>query len=360
MADLVQTPSGLVLRTSSLVSNLLDFDAPALAEGAEARIADGFGGFRWLQAGIYNPDGAIPGYVAASGQNLAFIAEANGGQVPGYEDAAPGTALTLIRDEPFSLTSARFTAAFRDGVVITVTAFADEAGTVAIGQKTLVVDRAALALADFTDGLDFGTFAGARRVSFSSDDANGATSDYFGIDDLAFDTGSVTDRPVTVIGFDDIALGAGGEAPLADGYAGFDWSQAGVYRPDGAIPGYTAASGPNLAFIAEANGNEVAGYEDAAAGAPFALSRADAFEFVGGAFSAAFRDDLAITIRGYADAAGTQLVAEAVIVADRGAAAEFTFTAGEFAGIRRLELAADDGNAATSDYFGVDDLLVIG
>lgn len=358
VASLVETASGLVLRTSSLSSSVLDFDSVALAEGGEQRLANGFGGFAWSQAGVYNPDGAIPGYVAASGQNIAFIAEAANNEVAGYEDAAAGSALTLTRDAPFSLTSARFTAAFRDDVTITVRAYADQDGTQVIGQKTFTVDRGALDLIDFTAGLDFGSFNGAARVEVNGNDGDAATADYFGLDDLTFTTGTETDRAVTRLGFDDLGLAPGGETPIADGYLGFDWSQIGAYRPDGALPGYATASGDSIAFIAEANNSEVAGYEDAAAGSAAVISRADAFEFVGASFSAAFRDDLDIVIRGYADEAGQELVAEVTITADRGTAQAFTFLDGAFADIRRLEFNANDTNAATSDYFGFDDLLI--
>ncbi|WP_156444673.1 MULTISPECIES: hypothetical protein, partial [unclassified Sphingomonas] len=56
----------------------------------------------------------------------------------------------------------------------------------------------------------------------------------------------------TVITFDDIVLGSGQEARIGDGYAGFNWSQTAILSVDGTLPGYTATSGSNIAFIAEA------------------------------------------------------------------------------------------------------------
>lgn len=353
MNSIVQTPSGLVLQTSVTVFQSLGFDDLGLTPGGEQRLFNGYGGFDWTQAGAYRPDGAIAGYVASSGQAIAFIAEANNNEVAGYEDAAAGSPFIITRAEAFTLGSATFSAAFRDGLGITVRAYADAAGQVLAGSFSFTVDRAAQAVISF----DAAGFGNIRRVEFDSDDGDAATNDYFGLDDLVFGTTSLTSRPITTVSFDDIALAAGGEAPLADGYAGFQWSEIGVYRPDGGLPGYATASGPNLAFIAEAAGAEVAGYEDVAAGSAAVITRAEAFTFLGGSFSAAFRDGLAVVVRGFADEAGSELVAERSITLDQGVAQSLRFLADEFADIRRLEFDSNDGNAATRDYFGFDDLL---
>lgn len=328
----------------------LNFDDITLAEGGEQPLANGFGGFNWLQAGIYNPDGAIAGYVATSGQNLLFIAEAGNSEIAGYENAARGTPLTMIRADAFTLESLNLSSAFRPGLTVTVRAYADEAGAHVIGQKTVTVGPAEQQNVSFLGALDFGTFLGAQRVEFNANDGNDATFDYFGIDNLTF-----SDTANVVLNFDDITLTPGGETPLGS-YQGFIFSETGVYQPDGAIPGYTTSSGPNLAFIAEANNNEVAGYEGNPAGSPVVITNASQFSFLGGNFSATFRAGLDITIRGYADEAGTQLVSERTITANFGSADQFDFLNGEFSGLHRLEFNANDGNAGTSDYFGFDDL----
>jgi len=328
----------------------LNFDDITLVEGGEQPLANGFGGFNWLQAGIYNPDGAIAGYIATSGQNVLFIAEAGNSEIGGYEGAARGTPLTMIRADAFNLESLNLSSAFQPGLTVTIRAYADEAGAHVIGQKTVTVGLAEQQNVSFLGGLDFGTFLGAQRVEFNANDGNDATLDYFGIDNLTF-----SDTANVVLNFDDIALTPGGETPLGS-YQGFVFSETGVYQPDGAIPGYVTGSGPNLAFIAEANNNEVAGYESTPAGSPVVITNASEFSFLGGTFSAAFRTGLDITIRGYADEAGTQLVSERTITANFGAADQFNFLNGEFAGLHRLEFNANDGNAATSDYFGFDDL----
>lgn len=329
---------------------ILNFDDIALGEGAEQRLANGYAGFNWLQAGIYNPNGSLPGYAATSGANVLFIAEANGNEVAGYEDAAPGSALVMSRADAFSLQSLNLSSTFQSALTVTIRAYADEAGGHLIGQKTVTVGLAEQASISLLGGLDFGTFLGAHRVEFNANDGNPGTADYFGIDNLSF-----VDTPRTVLDFEGFSLAPGGETPLTN-YRGFAFLETGVYRPDGGLPGYTTSSGNTIAFIGEANGNEVAGYENVSAGSPVVITNANEFTFLGGNFSAAFRDGLVVTIRGYADAAGTQLVHEAQITARQGSADLFSFLNGEFAGLHRLEFNANDGNAATSDYFGFDDL----
>lgn len=332
-------------------SFVLTFDDLPLGEGQETRITNGYAGFNWTQAGAYNPDGSIPGYVAGSGQNIAFIAEAGGSEIGGYEDAAAGTPFVLTRATPFDVLSADFTAAFRDALSITVSVFADEAGTELLGTVTLTADRGNLQTFDFDETL----FTGARRIEFNANDGNGATLDYFGLDNL-----TLRDTAPTIIDFDDVVLAPGGEAPIEDGFAGFQWTGVGVYAPDGAIPGYQASSGSNIGFIAEADGNEIAGYEDHVAGTAAVLVAGDEFQFLGGTFSAAFRDDLDLTVRAYADAEGTVLLGTATVQIDRGAQAiafeDGVNVDGTFAGALRLEFASNDGNGATRDYFGFDDL----
>ena len=332
-------------------STTLTFDSFDLAEGGESRLANGYGGFNWQQAGVYNPNGAIAGYVASSGQNILFIAEAANNEVAGYEDAAAGSALVMSRETPFTLDTIQLSSAFRNGLTVTIRAYADQAGTILIGEKTVTVDTAAQSLVSFADdGLDYGTFSGATRIEFNANDNDAGTNDYFGIDNLTFhDT-----PPTFTLDFDDIALVPGAESVLGT-YQGFTFTEAGVYHPDGQIPGYAAASGTNIGFIAEANNYEVPGYEGQAAGAPVVITNPDAFDFLGGAFSAAVRDGVAVTIRGYSDADGFNLVAEETIIVRAGSAQPFSFET--FDGLHRLEFSTNDGDPNTNDYVGFDNLL---
>lgn len=332
------------------IATRLTFDSFNLSEGGEQRVPDGYGGFTWKQAGVYNPDGSIAGYTATSGQNILFIAEAGNSEIGGYEDAAAGTPLVITRDSAFTLDSLTLSSAFTTGLTVTIRAYADADGQHLIGQKTVTTTLAAQDLVSFASGLDFGTFLGATRVEFSANDGNAATRDYFGIDNLTYHL-----TPTTVIDFDSITLAPGSETRLSS-IDGFTFSETGVYHPDGQLPGYAVASGSNLAFIAEANNNNVAGYEDFAAGSPVVITNDAEFTFLGGAFSALARDDLSITVRGYADAAGQTLVGEFTISADRGVAEFFAFDNGQLAGLHRIEFISNDGNPSTNDYFGFDDL----
>lgn len=151
--------------------------------------------------------------------------------------------------------------------------------------------------------------------------------------------------------FDDLGLVTSGETQLGV-YGGFTWTEAGAYAPDG-TNGYLPASGTALAFIAEAAGNEIPGYGAAVAGSPVTISRGEDFSLLAAAFSGAFRDGITVTVRGFdADHA---LVAETTVdLATKGTLTSATFAG--FTGLRSVEINGNDGNAATNDYFGFDDL----
>jgi VCBS repeat-containing protein len=160
-----------------------------------------------------------------------------------------------------------------------------------------------------------------------------------------------TPASAAILTFDDVpggALADGAEQPLTD-YAGFTFSQAGIYNPDGSL-GYATSSGTTLAFFAEARGSDVPGYPGVA-GSPLVIERADGtdFDFYSADFSSAFASSLPVTVRAYDDGA---LVGEVTIQVPNGAAQNFDF-GGQYPGQRftsvdRLEFSA-------SDYFGLDD-----
>jgi hypothetical protein len=323
-----------------MAARTLAFDDLTLGDGQERPLADGYGGLAWGQAGSYDPSpGDGLGYAPSSGANLAFFAEAGGFEVDGYE-GAPGDPLTIAAADgaDFSLGAASFSSANVDDLPITARAYDDG---VLVGEAAFEADRDGTVRVDFAAAAAGGRFASVDRVELDADR-------YFGFDDLAYATAET-------LTFDDFALGDGQERRIPDGYGGFVWRQAGVYDPaPGDGLGYEAASGPNTAFIAEAGGFEVAGYEDAAAGEPLTLARADggAFSLEAASFSSANVDDLPITARAYD---GGALVGAATFEADRDGTVRVDFGAfaGErFADVDRVELDADR-------YFGVDDLTYI-
>jgi hypothetical protein len=94
-----------------------------------------------------------------------------------------------------------------------------------------------------------------------------------------------------VITFDDLTDPSGVGTPIANGYKGFDWSNFSVL--DGTS--YPAASGFNAGVVSPAM---VAFNVD---GRRADITSATDFDFVGAAFTAAWRNNLQLRIRGYDD-----------------------------------------------------------
>ena len=157
----------------------------------------------------------------------------------------------------------------------------------------------------------------------------------------------------TVLTFDETTLAEGAEQPIPAGYGGLTWDQVGIYNPN-AVYGYAVKSESNLAFIAEASTFEVVGYPSPA-GSP-ALIEGD-MAFVGAWFSAAQRDDLPITVKAYDDGV---LVGQQTTLVDRNGPTWVGYDdpndGQRFESIDRLEINANDGDPATMDYFGLDDM----
>jgi hypothetical protein len=168
-------------------------------------------------------------------------------------------------------------------------------------------------------------------------------------------------RPVTplTVDFDDLAVGGGKEAKIADGYKGFGWTQTGVFETGNFGLNYKASSGPNVGFIGEANGGEIGGYDDPGetAGAPVRITRATDFDFLSGVFTPQGRAGMTVTVEGYDDGAlvASRTVALGSIDPDSTTAATFS----GFTSIDELRFNANDGNGGTNDYFGFDDLVFL-
>jgi hypothetical protein len=163
----------------SLLPAVLTFDETTLADGAEQPIAAGYGGLGWDQVGIYNPNG-VWGYAVKSESNLAFIAEASTFEVDGYPSPAGSPA--LIQGD-MAIVGAWFSAAQRDGLLITVKAYDDGA---LVGQKVVSVDRGGPTWVGFDDPNDGQRFESIDRLELNANDGDPNTWDYFGLDDLTF------------------------------------------------------------------------------------------------------------------------------------------------------------------------------
>ena len=185
-----------------------------------------------------------------------------------------------------------------------------------------------------------------------------------GFDGANWATYATASRVPIVLGFDDIALANGEEQPLGS-YGDFNWVQTGVFNPDeatGQYGGYAAKSPENLAFIAEAGGFQVGGYPGEPGDPLQALNSSPSgeFDFVGAYFSAVYTDGLAITVSGFDDGV---LVGTKTVSVDRFGPTLITFDdqfdGQRFESIDRLDMAADDGDWRTWDYFGVDDFTYL-
>ncbi len=163
----------------TLLPTVLTFDEVALPEGAEQPIAAGYGGLAWDQVGIYNPNG-VWGYAVKSETNLAFIAEASTFEVDGYPSPAGSPA--LIQGD-MAFVGAWFSAAQRDGLLVTVHAFDDG---VLVGSKVISVDRNGPTWFGFDDPSDGQRFESIDRLEINANDGDATTMDYFGLDDMTF------------------------------------------------------------------------------------------------------------------------------------------------------------------------------
>jgi hypothetical protein len=76
-----------------------------------------------------------------------------------------------------------FSAAQRDGLVLTVTAYDNG---VVVGQRTVSINRNGPTWIGFDDPADVQRFESIDRLTMSADDGNDSTWDYFGIDDMTF------------------------------------------------------------------------------------------------------------------------------------------------------------------------------
>lgn len=112
---------------------VLDFDSISLGDGDETPIIGPIDGFNILQGGIYNPPGSGPftSYTPTSGDNLAFIGEKNGNEIPGYDGPA-GSPIVITRVDGYDFTPGvvQFSSQGADPVNLTITGWDDGVPTV--------------------------------------------------------------------------------------------------------------------------------------------------------------------------------------------------------------------------------------
>ncbi len=149
---------------------VLSFDDIPLADGAEQPIPANYGGFTWTQTGVYNPNGAVPGYVPSSGANLAFFAEATGGDA-GLGYPLPGGTPITITDGTYSFLGASFVSAFDTTLSIEVLGFLN---------GLQVATATISALAGQPVFIDFSTIPGFAEI----DEMRFNSTNFFGFDDF--------------------------------------------------------------------------------------------------------------------------------------------------------------------------------
>ncbi|CAA9254300.1 MAG: Alkaline phosphatase [uncultured Craurococcus sp.] len=152
------------------VETTLTFDKEALAEGAEHPLTS-YADFNFAQTGLYNPDGSL-GYATRSGENLAFIGEADGIDRDGYPGIA-GSPMVITRADggDFQLTKFFASSARSDVLVLKVEGYNNG---VKVGGIDVVVPKGAADQVDIADGLNLGVV----------DEVRFGANNYFGIDDL--------------------------------------------------------------------------------------------------------------------------------------------------------------------------------
>jgi hypothetical protein len=148
-------------------------------------------------------------------------------------------------------------------------------------------------------------------------------------------------KPDTTLTFDDLVVDPGtGDAEIGDGYGGFDWNGAFVFD----VPQFETIQ-PGNGYRAVSPSNAVRD------GGSVMIERAEDFDFLSGWFSAAFKDDLNVTVDAYDDG---NLVNSQDIVLDFGDAAKFTFN---FASMDKIVFIVDPSNTpASNESFSFDNL----
>ena len=228
---------------------VLNFDDIVLSEGGETAIPVNYGGFTWTQTAVYNPDGAIPGYVPTSGQNLAFFAEATGIEVGNYGGNA-GDPLSAS-DNPFSFLSASFVSATVNSLTITVVGYLNG---VAVATYSFQVNPGAPLSVDFSS---IPGFQNVDRLTFDADN-------YFGFDDfttrpVSYATGNVVNGNDGGLGTDTNTDDGIDDTPGADGIASITWTGASNGIVTGLYGKLTVDAAGNYSYSPDSANATVAG-----------------------------------------------------------------------------------------------------
>ncbi len=189
---------GAVVSTSA---QTLTFDDVALADGMEQPLAPGYHSFNLTQTGVYNPGGGT--YAPHSGENVAFIGEKNGQDIPGYA-GNPGDPVTVrhVDGSNFTAIGAWFSSNASDPLTMTFSAYDDN--NQLIGSFTQAIHTGPGGGPTY---VDFSVFGSVDHLTFDS--PGGANGAYFGFDDFSYaDNSTATGNVITGVGTTSPATGA--------------------------------------------------------------------------------------------------------------------------------------------------------
>ncbi|CAA6819087.1 MAG: Unknown protein [uncultured Sulfurovum sp.] len=353
--DVLEDLNGSVATSGRLnINNMLGGVTPPPVEGdinfddidtggSYVSIPADYKGFIWSESFV-----AVDGmaYDSNSGYAKGIISTPNVAANANEDD------VTLSNDEVFNFTSAYLTAAWNNDLEVTLKGYKD--GT-ELYTRTVVVSPHSATKFDFNfEGVDTVTFhseggtnAGlvVNRENAQEIESEGLVSKliktnenkilgsgtHFTLDNIVINTEEEPPPPVEgEINFDDIDTG-GSLIPVPDNYKELIWSSdfyitnGGTRLPD---TGYEngMVSTPNTAF--NAGGNDVT------------LSNSESFNFTSGYLTAAWNNDLEITLKGYKD--GTELYTRTVVVSPH-SATKFDFN---FNGVDTVTFHAEGGTNA--------------
>jgi len=154
---------------------------------AAREVPDGYGGFHWDHAAIFSRTyGGQIGYATTSGAHAFIIGEATGTESGDFREGPAGSPLALFRAAPFTPVSVNAASGWRDDQVLTIKAYADEAGMRPLGTQTVQLGILGKVVGIVFDQEALG---GARRLTFSVDDGIAGTPDNFSLDDLVLRDG---------------------------------------------------------------------------------------------------------------------------------------------------------------------------
>ncbi len=211
--------------STTAATQTLGFDDIALSDGAEQHMPTSYHGFNFIHTGVTNPLATGPYaslYATHSGDNLAFIGEKNGIELPDYTDGAAGAPLTIEHTDGSKFTALGAWFSAHDAGSLTITIKAYDANNVLIG--TLVAD---IQGGNGPTWIDMSSLGSVHHITMDS-----PAGQYFGFDDFSYRddaqvaTGNVLNGSDGGLGSDANATDGVADTFGADGFKSITWNNA--------------------------------------------------------------------------------------------------------------------------------------